>query len=76
MAQGYGRWHIFGEERDCIAFVTSYENRETWLESRKEILEKVEETKLNELQSKWNAVLRKEETLESNNRPDLQHANS
>lgn len=68
-------WNIFGRERECVAFVTSYESREAWLESRKEIAEKVGEAKLNELQSKWNAILRKEDVSISIGRPDLQHAN-
>ena len=68
-------WNVFGEEQTCIAFVTSYESREAWVNSRKEVAEKVGETKLKELQSNWNSVLRKEEELESFDRPDLAHSN-
>lgn len=66
-------WNIFGEEQSCVAFVTSYESREAWVNSRKEILEKVGEAKLNELRNKWSSILRKEEESESTDRPDLSH---
>ncbi len=68
-------WNVFGEEQACAAFVSSYENREAWLAARKEVLEKVGEARLNELYSKWNAILRKHSISESFGRPDLAHAN-
>jgi len=66
-------WNVFGEEQSCVAFVTSYASREAWVNSRKEVLEKVGEAKLNQLQSKWNSILRKREESESFDRPDLTH---
>jgi hypothetical protein len=68
-------WNVFGEEQACVAFVTSYENREAWIASRKEISDKVGEAKLNKLQSQWNSILRKQEEIESFGRPDLAHTN-
>jgi len=66
-------WNVFGEEQSCVAFVTSYASREAWVNSRKEILEKVGEAKLTELQNKWNSVLRKMAESETIDRPDLAH---
>ena len=68
-------WNVFGREQACVAFVTSYESREAWVASRKEVMEKVGEAKLNELQSKWNSILRKQDEFESFGRPDLAHTN-
>ncbi len=68
-------WNIFGQEQACVVFVTTYENPEAWMASRAEIREKVGEAKLNELENKFNAVLRKQEQSESFGRPDLSHTN-
>jgi len=68
-------WNVFGEEQACVVFVTSYESTDAWMTSRAEVFEKVGEAKLNELENKFNTVLRKQEQSESFGRPDLAHSN-
>ena len=69
-------WNVTGVEQPCVAFVSWYENRDAWLKANKEIGEKVGEERLNELSSKWNALIRKSETRESWDRSDLEHQNT
>ncbi len=68
-------WNVFGEEQDCVAFVTSYESFDTWVADRAEVEEKVGNEKLNELRGKLGAISRKIEESESFGRPDLAHSN-
>lgn len=72
-SQTNGYWNVFGEELSCIGLVTAYESREAWVNSRKEIFEKIGEPKLMELRSKWMSVLRKREESELYGRPELAH---
>ncbi len=68
-------WNVFGEEQDCVAFVTNYESFDAWAASRAEVEEKVGQAKLNELQGKLGAISRRIEESESFGRPDLAHSN-
>lgn len=68
-------WNVFGEEQDCVAFVTSYESFDAWIADRAEVDKKVGEEKLNELRGKLGAISRRIEESESFGRPDLAHSN-
>jgi len=68
-------WNVFGEEKECVAFVTNYENFDAWVASRAEVEEKVGKDKLSELQGKLGAISRRIEESESSGRPDLSHSN-
>ena len=68
-------WNVFGEEQACLVFVTNYTDFEAYAAGRQEVYEKVGEAKLNELEAKFNSVLRKSESSQSTGRPDLAHSN-
>ncbi len=68
-------WNVFGEEQACVVFVASYTDFAAYAIGKNEVYEKVGEAKLNELESKFNSVLRKSESSQSTGRPDLAHSN-
>ena len=69
-------WNLFGEEQACVQFVSWYKDKKDWLASQDEVMKKVGEAKLTELDSKWDSVLRKKEEMEVISRPDLSHSNN
>lgn len=67
-------WNVFGEEQACVVFVSSYADFGAYAAARQEVFEKIGEARLNELNSKFNSVLRKGESSKSTGRPDLAHS--
>ena len=68
-------WNVFGEEQACVRFVTWYKDKADWLASQNEVSEKVSKEKLDDLNNKWNSVLRKRVEIELIAKPDLGHSN-
>ena len=67
-------WNVIGEGNSCVAIVTSYKNQQAWIDSQKEVQEKIGSEKLAELDKNWGAVQRSSETNESWSMPELSHS--
>ncbi len=68
-------WNVFGEEKECVVIVSSFKDRQAWLDSEEEVSTKINADILKDLQQKWNALQRKSSTTESWSNPELGHSN-
>ena len=66
-------WNVYGEKGPCVVIRSVYKDADDWLAERKEVSEKIDKAKLDDIVNRWNSHMRKWEAHESFPRADMTH---